>query len=137
MCKERIKRKLERLSHYLQLLTRYSDMDFSTVLANPDLIGACERYLYLAAQSAIDTAEMIVKSEDLGTLESMAESFEKLGSAGILSSKLSNNLIKMVGFRNALSHGYEKMNYGLVEQVLKHDTNDLREFFLIISAKYT
>jgi uncharacterized protein YutE (UPF0331/DUF86 family) len=111
-------------------------MDFSVVLANPDLIGACERYLYLAAQSTIDIAEMVVKNEELGTLESMSESFEKLGVAGILDNNLKDKLIKMVGFRNALSHGYEKLNYGLVEKVLKHDTDDLREFLSLIVAKY-
>lgn len=133
---EKIQKKTENLSRYLSLLERYKSRGFSEVLADPDLIEACERCLYLAMQSAINLAEIVVKQEKLGSLDSMSEAFEKLGQVGILSQDLTASLVKIVGFRNALSHGYEKINYKVMEQVLFINLSDLAAFCRLVVDRY-
>ena len=41
---------------------------------------------------------------------------------------LAESLTQMVGFRNALSYGYEKFNYPVMLEVLRVKVEDLRNF---------
>lgn len=125
---ENLESKISALRKYLKLLDRYRAMDIEAIKADQDLSGAVERYLYLAAQAAIDLAEMFMKFRRLGKADSMGESFLILEREGILSPVLSGKLVQMVGFRNVLSHGYEHLNYDIVGSVLKDGVKDLADF---------
>lgn len=125
---ENIQSKIAQLNELLDILRRYQVMEFSKIQADYNLRGALERYLYLATQSAIDLAEMLVKQKKLGTVESMAALFETLRDAGIISVELSERLVRMVGFRNTLSHGYAHLDYKIVEAALRSGVSDLLEF---------
>lgn len=132
---ENIESKLQALKRYLDILEHYRKLKFESIEADPHMRGALERYLYLACQASIDIAEMVIKLKKLGKSDSMSESFDALKQAGMISSGLALKLQKMVGFRNALSHGYEHLNYSIVKDVLMQGVLDLHEFYKSISAK--
>ena len=123
-----IESKLAFLRATLARLVRYQTMTSSELTANQDIRAAVERYLYLAVQSAIDAAEMYCKLKQLGRPESMAAAIELVRSAGVIDTDMAGRLIKMVGFRNILSHSYEILDYQIVEAVLKSGLKDLEEF---------
>ena len=125
---ENIQSKLTQLVKYLELVERYQAQTFSELLIDPDRLGACERYLFLACQCAIDLAEMTCKIKKLPQPESMAEAFQNMRQAGLIDDILCTQMIQMVGFRNALSHGYEKFNYSVLEEVLKNKIQELWRF---------
>ena len=50
---ENIQSKLTQLVKYLELVERYQAQTFSELLIDPDRLGACERYLFLACQCEI------------------------------------------------------------------------------------
>ena len=128
---ENISSKIDQLKKNLTYLNKYQQLDFSTILHDSEKLGACERFLYLACQSAIDLAEMICKKESLPKPETMSDAFEQLRIAGLIDQELCQVMVQMVGFRNALSHGYEKFNYQIMEDVLK---NRLNSFLKLIKA---
>ena len=131
---ENIESKLAALRRYLKHLERYKNQPFASILANPDLIAALERYLYLALQSTVDLAEMLCKRKQYGKPASMADSFDILRQAGVIDINLSREMIKMVGFRNWLSHGYDKLDYAILESVLRVHLSEVERFADIISS---
>lgn len=129
---ENIESKLAALRRYRELLDRYRARPFPELRADPDLLGATERYLFLAVQAAIDLAEMTCRLRDLGRPDSMAHGFELLRRNAVITDVLADSLIRMIGFRNALGHGYENLDYGIVEDVLRNRLADIDQFAEII-----
>lgn len=125
---ENIDSRLALLRKFIKHVGRYRELPFEAILADEDKLAACERFVFLACQSAIDLAEALCKVRGLERPESMAEGFDKLRGAGIIEAELCKELMKMVGFRNALSHGYEKFNYDVLRQVLVNSFDTLQQF---------
>jgi uncharacterized protein YutE (UPF0331/DUF86 family) len=122
---ENIYSKLSLLRKVLKKLERYRALPIDQIIADQDLQGATERYLFLASQCAIDASEMYCKLKSLGKVESMSQTFELLHEAGVIDQALCSSMIRMVGFRNALSHGYENLDYRIVDDVLRNKLSEL------------
>jgi uncharacterized protein YutE (UPF0331/DUF86 family) len=125
---ENIETKLAALRQYLDKLERYRALPLDEILASQDLTGAAERYLYLACQAAIDAAEMFCKARKLGRMQSMSEGFQLLAASGLLPPELADSLVRMVGFGNALAHGYDRIDRSIFENVLRVRIDDLKLF---------
>jgi uncharacterized protein YutE (UPF0331/DUF86 family) len=125
---ENISSKIEQMRRYRALLTAYSSMDFAALLQDPEKLGACERFLFLLCQCAIDAAEMLCKLKNLSRPETMSESFDRLNQAGIIDNDIAILMTRMVGFRNALSHAYDKFNYTIMKDVLTKHLDDFSLF---------
>ncbi|WP_421891399.1 type VII toxin-antitoxin system HepT family RNase toxin [Marinoscillum sp.] len=78
-----------------------------------------------ACQASIDCASHIVRKKQLGLPKITREVFELLGNAGIIDQKLSEEMKKMVGFRNLAVHDYAALNLDILEAIL---TNKLPVF---------
>lgn len=130
---ENIESKISSLHTYLDKLSRYQSIKIEEIKADQDLTGATERYLFLATQAAIDLAEMTTKLKKLGKCESMSQAFILLKEADIIDEELCERMIRMVGFRNALSHGYEDLDYSIVNKVLQNGLLDIEA--LVASIK--
>jgi uncharacterized protein YutE (UPF0331/DUF86 family) len=87
-----------------------------------------ERTLQLAIQNALDAASHIVSDERLGEPRTNRELFEILERHGWLPPDLAERLRDMAGFRNVLVHGYEAVDLGIVEDVVRHHLDDLVAF---------
>ena len=70
-----IENKISSTRKFLGLLDRYQGYSKAKIQEDIDLKGAIERYLYLAAQSAIDLAEALIAFKNLRKPATMAESF--------------------------------------------------------------
>lgn len=125
-----LENKISSVRRYLTILKRYSDLDLKTLQKNYDKKGASERYLYLLCQSTIDLAEMIISYKKLRKPMSLSENFEILRENCYISDELCSSLISMSGFRNALAHGYEKIDKRIME-ILKDGKKDILGFLEI------
>ena len=128
-----IENKISLVKKYLKILERYQKYSQKELEENIDLKGALERYLYLSAQSTIDLAEAIISYKNFRKPTSMSESFSILNEEGIISTELTNKMIGMVGFRNVVTHDYDKINYDIVYDVLQNKLKDIEELLKIIS----
>lgn len=104
-------------------------------LAKPELISVdlkerrfVEHTLQLAIQAALDLASHIVSDERWGEPETYAELFALLATHGLIAPDLAPRLRRMAGFRNLVVHGYAKVDLQRLEQVAKHDVQDLLDF---------
>ncbi len=78
-----------------------------------------------ACEQAIDLANHTIKAAKLGIPMESAESFSLLARAGVISSDLEEKLIGMVGFRNVAVHEYQKLDIGIVENIILDGLDEL------------
>lgn len=94
-----------------------------------------EHTLQLAVQAVLDVASHVVSDESLGEPATNRELFTLLARAGWLESALADRLSLMAGFRNVLVHGYDDVDLGVVEDVVRNRLDDLLEFVAIVSRR--
>jgi uncharacterized protein YutE (UPF0331/DUF86 family) len=94
-----------------------------------------EHTLQLAIQAALDVASHIVSDERLGEPRTNRELFDLLERGGWIEADMAGTLRNMVGFRNVLVHGYDTVDLGVVEDVLRHRLDDLLGFVSVIRAR--
>ena len=129
-----IENKISSNRKYLKILKRYKVYSRQEIEENVDIRGAVERYLYLAAQAAIDLAEAVISYKGFRKPTTMSETFYILNEEDIVSGELTEKMVRMVGFRNVMAHDYEKVNYDIVYDVLQNRLADVAEFIERIEA---
>ena len=77
-------------------------------------------------------AEAVISFKGLRKPATMGESFHILSEEKIISNELTKKMINLVGFRNVITHGYEKINYDIVYDVLQNRLRDIEKFLLTI-----
>lgn len=91
--------------------------------------------LHMAIQAALDVAAHIVADERLDEPRTNRDLFELLDRYGWVPPELATSLGDMVGFRNIVVHGYERINAAIVEEIVRDHLNDLLGFVSAIRAK--
>lgn len=81
-----------------------------------------------ACEQSIDLANHIIKTHKLGIPTSSSESFVLLRAAGVIDPALAGRLEKMLGFRNAIVHHYQRMDMTIVQLVITSGLDDLVAF---------
>lgn len=80
-----------------------------------------------ACEQSIDLANHVIKTHKLGIPTSSGESFDLLAAAKVIDPELNARLQKMVGFRNAVVHHYQRMDLKIVRSVIDTSLGDLVE----------
>jgi len=81
-----------------------------------------------AIQQTIDMGAYLIKKYKFDIPKSSREIFEILEKEKIIDKDLSDNLQKMVGFRNLAIHEYTKLELEIIEYIIKEKIWDLTEF---------
>ena len=63
----------------------------------------------------------------------MAEFFSYFGRKQHNFKSFDSKMIGMTGFRNAIAHDYDKINYDLVYKIIHQDIKDIKDFLDIVS----
>lgn len=84
--------------------------------------------LQRACEQCIDLANHIIREKKLGLPKESRESFDMLAKAGVIDSEMARDLKAMVGFRNILIHQYQRLDLGLMVQVIEQDLDGLIDF---------
>lgn len=120
--------KLGRLDEYLDYLKDIQKVNQKTFINDYHFHGLAERYLQLSIEILLDVGKMIILSEKLRRPEDNQDIFSVLDEKGIISPKLSSQLIGMASFRNILVHDYEKIDREIVYQKLQKNIVDFTDF---------
>ena len=128
-----IENKISSIKKHLGTIERYKKYSREEIENNIDIKGAIERYLYLVAQATIDLAEAVISYKNFRKPSTMAESFHILHEEGVISQDLTEKMVGMTGFRNAIAHDYDKINYDLVYKIIHQDIKDIGNFIEIVS----
>ena len=123
-----IENKISSVKKYLDILQNYKKYSRKEIEDDFNIRGALERYLYLSTQATIDTAEPFISLRNFRKPTTIREGFEILEEEKIISIKLREKMVKMVGFRNFIAHDYSKIDYDKVHYVLQNKLGDIEEF---------
>ena len=90
-----------------------------------------------ACQACIDVASHIVMREKIGIPKFSREVFDLLHEKSIISTKMSEKLKKMVGFRNIAVHDYGAMSLPMVKTIVEKELDVFTEFGKVLLAYST
>lgn len=117
--KESIERCISQIRAYYATPT---NLDFEEDYMKQDSIAI---NLQRACEQCIDLANHTIKNRKLGLPKDSKESFRLLAAAKIIPAELAKHLEGMVGFRNILIHEYQRMDIGLMIEVIEKHLDDL------------
>jgi uncharacterized protein YutE (UPF0331/DUF86 family) len=123
---ELISKKLAEIETYLRELRTLSDIAKLRIDIKEQRFIALT--LQLAIQAALDISSHIVSDERLGEPRTNRELFMLLEQNNWIPESLAQNLRDMVGFRNVLVHGYDRLNLDVVEDVINNRLSDIEAF---------
>lgn len=130
-----VENKISATLYYLNLLGEYKVQPLKKFQKDLMWRGALERYLYLVVQATIDLAEAFIAFKKLRKPTTYGEAFEILQEQKIIPETLTENLIKMVGFRNIVTHDYARIDLGITYDVLQNRLKDIEKFIKTIKEK--
>ncbi len=130
-----IENKISAIKKYMNIASYYKKFSETEILNDISLKGAVERYLYLVIQATIELAEAVIAFKSFRKPTTYGETFDILFEEKYISSVLREKLIKMAGFRNVLTHDYEKVNFEIVYAIMKHRLIDVKQFIKRIQIK--
>jgi len=96
------------------------------VIANK--IAGIQRCIQRACEQAIDLANHVIKTRQLGIPTSSADSFDLLRQADVIDATLTHQLQKIVHFRNVIVHRYEQLELAVLRGVITTNLDDLLAF---------
>jgi len=120
--KESLERCIKQVREYY---ARPSEVDFREDYLRQDAIAV---NLQRATELAIDMANHVIKERKLGLPKESRQSFELLGTSGIIPQELARTLQGMVGFRNILVHGYQKLDIEIMIDIIENRLRDMIDF---------
>jgi uncharacterized protein YutE (UPF0331/DUF86 family) len=121
-----LRRRIDALLEYLQRLERFRSVERSRFVSEPDVHHLAERYLHLAIEAALDSANHIIADQGYEAPETYRDAFGILGSHGVLAADLATRLQSWAGFRNILVHAYLAIDHGVTWDAIQDDLGDLR-----------
>jgi uncharacterized protein YutE (UPF0331/DUF86 family) len=105
-------------------------------LSPEDAEDVVQLNLQRAVQAAIDLATHVVSTEGYGMPGTLAETFTLLERQGLLDPDLAERLRRMTGFRNVAVHEYAAVDPDIVQSIVDHHLDDLRELSRIVVERF-
>lgn len=84
--------------------------------------------LQRACELSIDIANHLIKKKKLGMPQDSRDSFTLLQQAGLITTEQMYGLQAMVGFRNIMVHQYQKLDAGIIVDVIENRLHELLDF---------
>lgn len=131
-----LQKRIVQITHSLQKLERYSDLDLANFLRNEDIQDIVEYNIFTIINLMTDIANHIAVDEGLGDISTLSDGFRLLWQAGILSEEEYEKCRSMVGFRNIIAHEYLDINKRLVFDIMKNQLEDIHSFIRTICDLY-
>ena len=126
--KKLILRKLSELDEYYKQIKEYGKITVVQYSDDWKIQRIIERTLQMMIETCVDIASHIIADQGYRVPKSYSDTFKVLHDEKIVSSRLFNALGKMAKFRNIVVHHYDKVDAGIVVQILKKDLKDFMSY---------
>ena len=128
--------KMDQLQRHLARVKENNQISYEDFIADRNISDILLFNIGQAIQNCIDIAAHVVSDENLGIAGSNTELFELLQENSFIDLKVSEMMIKVVGFRNVIAHEYIRLDWERAYQVVTHRYRDLELFAHAILRKY-
>ena len=109
-----LRRRLQKLNEYLDILRETQQYSRSEFVDDPHLYGSAERFLQLSIEAINDMASHVVVGENLGAVERARDLPDIFESEGLIGEEMCEQWTDMIGFRNALVYDYLDIDRDIV-----------------------
>jgi len=133
MTSEVLNQKIESLRNCVQRIESKVPFALKDLKQNFDLQDIVSVNLQRAVQVCVDIGVHLLAEAKGPAPSTMAESFEQLRAAKIISPRVQMSLAKSVGLRNMLVHAYSKINWKIVHEVCHKHLGVFKRFAAEIS----
>jgi uncharacterized protein YutE (UPF0331/DUF86 family) len=123
-----IQERFQDIQRSLERLERVRTLPRDLFLADQDTLDLTCYRLLVAIEAALQICFHVSARKLKRVPAEYAECFAILSETGILPQDLSQNLQRMVRFRNMLVHVYWKIDYDQLYKILQEHLDDLRAF---------
>lgn len=123
-----MERKLSQIKKSLDKIANYQGLSLDEFISHPVARDVVEYNLFIIINSMIDIANHIVADDKLGEVDLLSDGFVILAEHGYWSKEQANVFVKMVAFRNMISHQYAAINPSVVYDVLQNKLVDIDWF---------
>lgn len=131
---ETVLRHIDRLRLYVQRLYELQHRTREEVLTDWRVQFQVDRGLQLAVEVVISVAEQLVAILDRPVPDSSSEAIRELVRASVLTPELGKEMVRAVGFRNIIVHGYMDIEYHIVYDVIQDDVVYFEQFIAQVAA---
>jgi uncharacterized protein YutE (UPF0331/DUF86 family) len=125
---EVIRKRLNKLDEYLQILELIKKYSFEEFISNPEHYGSAERFMHLSIEAINDMGNHVVADESLGIVNWQSDIPDILYKKNYINKELKEKWIQMIGFRNTLVHDYIDIDRDIVYNTLQNKLKDFYEF---------
>ncbi|MFB6181695.1 MAG: DUF86 domain-containing protein [Candidatus Magasanikbacteria bacterium] len=133
---EFVEGKLSNLSQYIdeieEFFDKYSNED---ILNNFEKKHAAERMLELAVESMININQHFIKSYNLEEQDDFQSTFYTLAENDFLPEDFAEKIAPVVGIRNRIVHGYEKIDHELFIREFRENYQDFEKYKELIEKQ--
>ena len=132
--REVLDRRLQKLEQLLGRLRRLSGVERERYLGDTGLQAQAERWLHLAAETAIDIANHIIADRGWPVPESYRDCFRRLVDNGVIPEDLGRQMERWAALRNVLVHMYLEVDQETLFDILTGDISQLERFASCVLA---
>lgn len=126
--KNLILRKISELEKYLEQLKEFSAITLDEYKSDWKTQRIIERTLQIMIETCVDIANHIIADNNMRPPTSYADTFKVLSEKSVLNNELSDIMSRMTKFRNIVVHQYEKVDAGIVINILKKNLDDFLKY---------
>jgi uncharacterized protein YutE (UPF0331/DUF86 family) len=123
-----ILQKLENITNCLSRIESKKPFTLEELKTNYDIQDTISINLQRAIQAAIDLASHIISEKNARTPQDSGDTFVVLSEIGVIDKHMSNLMIKASGFRNAIVHEYDGIDWIVVHTVCEKHLNLFKDF---------
>jgi uncharacterized protein YutE (UPF0331/DUF86 family) len=126
--RETFAKKVAAVERHLARVAARQPADPADLMPATDCSDAVILHLWQATRIVIDLAVATCLHLKLGAPGTDAEAFRRLADANRLDPTLAERLARAAGFRNVVTHAYERLDMGRVHRAAREGPADLRAF---------
>lgn len=126
--------KLAELADRVRRVRAHAASSAEALAADRDALDLVAFNLMLAVQICADIASHLIADEGWPAARNLAEGFERLRSNGVIDAAVAAELMKAVGLRNVVAHGYAGVDVTKVHQAAISGVADLDRFAAQVGA---
>jgi len=133
---EVIKQRLNQLSTSINKIERFKEISLEEFLKDDIIQDVVEYNLFIAINMMIDIATHIVVDNNMGSPETLGESFNILNKEKYLNDEETKVYRNMLGLRNILSHEYINIDKKIIYSILKNNLIDIKKFVIFVNDNF-
>ena len=132
--KNLIKTKIRSIQEYLVEIEPILSLPKEQVVSNIEKLRALERNFQLIVDAMLDINIHLIRELELGSPNDLKSTFIILSEGKIIPSDFAQKISPIVGLRNILVHGYEKVDRNLFVDSFQKNKQDFDKYMLLVDS---